>query len=368
MLLIGGVGLRRLISIGGGEPEYKTPEHIIDAMKEAMDEGHTHYGNFRHIPELREAVAAKYRRLGVDADPEHVLITPGSTMGIYMVFNGLMEPGDDLLTFDPCFFGYFHSQRLLGFNPVPVTRYKDENWRFHVEDLYKAATPKTKALLICSPDNPTGAVLGDNELKGIAEFAQEKDITVISDDIYDEITYDGARFRSIASLPGMSERTVILNGLSKAYAMTGWRVGYAIAPDEKLYEKFFEIQMSTFLVVNAAVQRASVAALTGPQDCVREMVAEYDEKRRFVLDAYGEMPGVNVTRPEGAFYLFPDVSSYGMSSPKMAEYLREEARVAITPGHLFGSNGEGHIRNAFCQSMGDLSEGLDRIKKALGKL
>ena len=267
--------MKRLISIGGGEPEYKTPEHIIDAMKEAMDEGHTHYGNFRHIPELREAVAAKYRRLGVDADPERVLITPGSTMGIYMVFNGLMEPGDDLLTFDPCFFGYFHSQRLLGFNPVPVPRYKEENWRFHVEDLYEAATPRTKALLICSPDNPTGAVLGDDELKGIAEFAEEKDITVISDDIYDEITYDGARFRSIASLPGMRERTVILNGLSKAYAMTGWRVGYAIAPDEELYEKFFEIQMSTFLVVNAAVQRAGVAALTGPQDCVREMVAEY---------------------------------------------------------------------------------------------
>jgi aspartate/methionine/tyrosine aminotransferase len=334
--------MKRLISIGGGEPEYKTPEHIIDAMKEAMDEGHTHYGNFRHIPELREAVAAKYRRLGVDADPEHVLITPGSTMGIYMVFNGLMEPGDDLLTFDPCFFGYFHSQRLLGFNPVPVPRYEDENWRFHVEDLYEAATPRTKALLICSPE--------------------------ISDDIYDEITYDGARFRSIASLPGMRERTVILNGLSKAYAMTGWRVGYAIAPDEELYKKFFEVQMSTFLVVNAAVQHASVAALTGPQDCVREMVAEYDEKRRFVLDAYGEIPGVTVTRPEGAFYLFPDMSSYGLSSPKMAEYLREEARVAITPGLLFGSNGEGHIRNAFCQSMGDLSEGMERIKTALAKL
>jgi len=367
-MAVAGARLKRLISIGGGEPEYKTPEHIIDAMKNALDEGRTHYGDFRHIPELREAIAGKYGKLGVDVNPEHVLVTPGSTMGIYMVFNALLNPGDDLLVFDPCFFGYFHSRRLLGFNTVPVPRYEGEDWKFHVDDLYSAMTPKTRALLICSPDNPTGTVLKEDELKGIAEFALEKDVMVISDDIYDEITYDGVGFKSVASLPGMRERTVILNGLSKAYAMTGWRVGYVIAPNEDLYRRFFEIQMSTFLVVNSAVQHAGVEALTGPQDCVREMVAEYDRKRRFVLDAYGDIPGVTVTRPEGAFYVFPDMSSYGLSSPKMAEYLRSEARVAVTPGHLFGSRGEGHIRNAFCQSMEDLSEGLERIKTALGRL
>lgn len=368
MKLIGGIKMKRLIRIGGGEPEYKTPEHIIDAMKRALDDGHTHYGDFRHIPELREAVAQKYQKLGVDVNPAHVLITPGSTMGIYMVFNALLNPGDDLLIFDPCFFGYFHSQKLLGFNTVPIPRYKDENWKFHLDDIYKAVTPRTNALLICSPDNPTGAVLNDEELKGIAEFAQEKDVMVISDDIYDEITYDGVKFKSIASLPGMQERTVILNGLSKTYAMTGWRVGYLIAPNEALYKKFFEIQMSTYLVVNASIQRASLAALTGPQDCVKKMVAEYDKKRHFVLDAYEDIPGVTVTKPEGAFYVFPDMSSYGLSSEKMAEYLRNEARVAITPGHLFGSNGEGHIRNAYAQSMEDLTEGLKRIKAALSKL
>ncbi|MCW4051539.1 MAG: aminotransferase class I/II-fold pyridoxal phosphate-dependent enzyme [Candidatus Bathyarchaeota archaeon] len=360
--------MKRLISIGGGEPEYKTPEHVIQAMKKAMDDGHTHYGNFRHILELREAVAAKYQKLGVDVDPELVIITPGSTMGIFMVFDALMKRGDDLLTMDPAFFGYYQPIEYLGINAVPVPRHKEEGWKFHTEDLYEKTTDKTKALLICSPDNPTGAVLDDEDLKGIADYTKEKDKWVISDDIYDEITYDGHKFKSIATLPGMQERTVILNGLSKTYAMTGWRVGYIIAPNKELYDTLFTTQMCTFLVLNAALQRASIAALTGPQDCVKEMVAKYEKKRDCVLDAWNDIPKVTVTKPEGAFYTFPDLSEYGLSSPKMAKYIRDEANVAITPGHLFGKNGEGHIRNAYAQSMPDLEEGLSRIKKALAKL
>ena len=360
--------MKRMISIGGGEPEYKTPEHIIDAMKQAMDDGHTHYGDFRHIRELREAISAKYQKYGVDVNPDHVLVTPGSTMGIFMVFRSILNRGDDLMVFDPCFFGYFHSKSLIGFNPVPISRYKTENWKYHVDDIYNAHTDKTKALLICSPDNPTGAVLNDDELKGIADYSKEKDVYVVSDDIYDEISYDGLKFKSIASLPGMQERTIILNGLSKTYAMTGWRVGYIIAPNKELYDQFFNIQMSTFLVVNAAIQHASLAALTGPQDCVTDMVKKYDKKRHYAYDFWQDIPNVNITKPEGAFYLFPDLSAYGLSSPKMAQYLREEAKVGITPGHLFGANGEGHIRNAYAQSMEDLEEGLGRIKTALQKL
>jgi aminotransferase len=360
--------MKRLISIGGGEPEYDTPKHIVDAMKKAMDDGYTHYGNFRHIPELREAVAAKYQKYGVDVDPELVIITPGSTMGIYMAYRTLMQPGEEYITMDPAFFGYYGPAKELGVNPVPIPRYKDENWGFHLDDIQKATTDKTKAILICSPDNPTGAVMSDEALKEIAEYSIENNVTVISDDIYDEISYDGHKFKSIASLPEMAERTIILNGLSKTYAMTGWRVGYIIAPDQETYDKLFNIQMSTFLVLNQAMQYASLAALAGPQDCVTEMVKKYEAKKDYALDRWSEIPNVDVTKPEGAFYLFPDLSAYGKSSPQLAKYLREEANVAITPGHLFGKQGEGHIRNAYAQSMADLEEGMDRIKAACKKL
>lgn len=357
----------RLISIGGGEPEYDTPSNIVDAMKQAMDDGYTHYGDFRHIPELRKAVADKYKRYGVEVDPEQVIITPGSTMGIYMAYKAFLEPGDELIVMDPCFFGYFMAVKEQGFKTVPVKRSK-EDWSFSIEDIYAATTDKTKALLMCSPDNPTGAILSDSELKELAEYSKEKGVKIISDDIYDEITYDGAEFKSIAALPDMKENTLILNGLSKTYAMTGWRVGYIIPPDKETYDKLFSIQMSTYLVLNQALQYASLEALTGPQDSVKEMVKGYREKREYVFDAWSDMPKVSVSKPRGAFYMFPDLSGYGMSSAKMAQYIREEAKVAITPGHLFGEQGEGHIRNSFAQSMDDLSEGLDRIKKALAKL
>jgi len=357
----------RLISIGGGEPEYNTPGNIVDAMKQAMDDGYTHYGDFRHIPELRRAVAAKYKRYGVEVDPEQVIITPGSTMGIYMAYKAFLEPGDELIIMDPCFFGYFMAVKEQGFKTVPVKRSK-EDWSFDIEDIYAATTEKTKAVLMCSPDNPTGAVLSERELKELAEYSLEKDVKIISDDIYDEITYDGVRFKSIAALPGMSERTLILNGLSKTYAMTGWRVGYIIPPDKETYDRLFSLQMCTYLVLNQALQYASLEALTGPQDSVAEMVKGYREKREYVVDAWNDMPDVAVTKPRGAFYTFPDLSAYGKTSAELAQYIREEAKVAITPGHLFGAQGEGHIRNSFAQSMEDLSEGLDRIKKALTKL
>ncbi|TRO50865.1 pyridoxal phosphate-dependent aminotransferase [Candidatus Bathyarchaeota archaeon] len=357
----------RSISIGGGEPEYDTPSNIIDAMKKAMEDGYTHYGDFRHIPELRQAVAAKYKRYGVEVDPEQVIITPGSTMGIYMAYKALMKPGDEFIVTDPCFFGYFLAVKDQGIKPVPVPRSK-EDWSFNIDDIYKATTEKTKAVLICSPDNPTGAVLSDKELKELAEYSIEKDVKIISDDIYDEILYDGAKFKSIASLPGMKERTIILNGLSKTYAMTGWRVGYIIPTDKETYDYLFSLQMSTYLVLNQALQYASLEALTGPQDSVKRMVEGYRKKRDYVIDTWNDMPKVSISKPKGAFYAFPDLSAYGMSSAKMAEYIKKETNVAITPGHLFGAQGEGHIRNSFAQSMDDLSEGLSRIKTALAKL
>jgi aminotransferase len=357
-----------VIRISAGEPEFDTPRHIVDAMKTALDDGHTHYGSFAGIPELKEAVSKKYEGYGVKSDPESVLITPGSTQGIYQSLKAITEPGDDVVVMNPCFFAYLTTFDFLGINAVSLPRYSDEGWRFHVEDLLEVVTPKTKAILYASPDNPTGAVLGDSELKSMAEVAEEKDLTLISDDIYDMITYEGIRFRSIAALPGMAERTVILNGLSKSYAMTGWRVGYVIAPTRELYQRMMTVQMATYLVVNAAVQRAALAALNGPQDCVSEMVKSYDEKRNYVLDRYEDMDGVDCGKPEGAFYMFPDVSSYGMTSKKLCDHLLREGRVGVLDGAEFGSRGEGHFRQAFAQSKEELSEGLDRIERALNKL
>ena len=351
-----------MINIGGGEPEFDTPPHIVEAMKRALDEGHTHYGSFAGIPEFKEAVAAKYDGYGVDVDPDRVLITPGSTMGIYMALKGMTEPGDEFLTADPCFFAYYSTFDFVGVRPVGFPRYEGEGWVVHPEDLTEAVTPRTRGILICSPDNPTGAVLTEGEMRGIAEVAVDHDLMVVADEIYDMITFNGVEHVSIASLPGMAERTVILNGFSKAYAMTGWRLGYVIAPSEELYRRLFSIQMSTYLVVNAAVQRAGVAALTGSQDCVREMVKRYDEKRRFCVDAYNAMDGVVCAAPQGAMYVFPDVSSFGLSSSELCGRLLE-AGVSVRAGSDFGSCGEGYFRQSYAQSPDDIREGLERIAR-----
>ena len=358
---------RRVINIGGGEPEFDTPPHIVEAMKRALDEGHTHYGNFAGVPELKEAVATKYDGLGVDVDPGRVLITPGSTMGIYMTLKALTEPGDGFLTADPCFFAYYSTFDFVGVKPAGYPRYEEEGWVVHPEDLAEAVTPRTKGILICSPDNPTGAVLTDSEMKGIAEVAVDHDLTVVADEIYDMITFDGVKHRSIASLPGMAERTVILNGFSKAYAMTGWRLGYVIAPTDQLYRRLFGVQMSTYLVVNAAVQRAGIAALTGSQEPVHQMVEAYDAKRRHCVDAYNRMDGVECATPQGAMYVFPDASSLGLSSSELCAKLLE-AGVSVRPGADFGPRGEGHFRQSYAQSMADIREGLERMAEVLEAL
>lgn len=357
----------RVIRIAGGEPEYDTPPHIVEAMKRALDGGETHYGEFQHISQLREAIAEKYRGYGVEADPGRVLVTPGSTMAIYMVLKKLVGRGKEALVFDPCFFGYYDVAREAGVRLRRVRRRRGE-WGFQVSDLYQATSEDTKALIVNSPDNPTGRVFSEEELRGIAEYSRETGVKVISDDIYDRILYDGAQFRSLAAFPGMEGRVVVINGLSKTYAMTGWRVGYIIAPSQEEYQALFETQMSTYLVVNRALQYAALEALTGPQDAVERMVEGYREKRGYVLDLWEDMPGVQVSKPQGAFYVFPDLSAYGLTSAQMAKYLREEAKVVLTPGHLFGEQGEGHLRNSFAQSMGDLEEGLSRVRKALAKL
>ncbi|MCW4013530.1 MAG: aminotransferase class I/II-fold pyridoxal phosphate-dependent enzyme [Candidatus Bathyarchaeota archaeon] len=360
--------MKPFISLEDGEPEYRTPEHINKAMIEALDLGLTHYGDYKHMIKLRESIARYYARYGVEADPEHVVVTPGSTMGIYIALKNLVGYGGELIVMDPCYFGYPDTFNDLELKPRYIPRDKDNDWHFNIEDIKEAYTPETKAILVCSPDNPTGAVISDEQLAEIAEFAVEKDLMVVSDEIYDRIIYDGYRFRSIATFPDMKERTIILNGLSKTYAMTGWRLGYMIAPTQQLYDQFWATQMGSYLVIPEAIQYAGIAALEGPQDCVDEMLKGYKAKRDYAYDFWSDIPRINVSKPKGAFYVFPDITEYGLSSTKLTEYIRRETNVGITDGSLFGARGEGHIRISYAQSMENLVEGLDRINLALSKL
>ena len=362
------MGMKPFISLEDGEPEYRTPEHINQAMIEALDLGLTHYGDYKHMIKLRESITRYYSRYGVKADPEHIVVTPGSTMGIYIALKNLVGYGGELIVMDPCYFGYPDTFNDLELKPRYIPRDKDNDWHFNIEDIRKAYTPETKAILVCSPDNPTGSVISDEQLAEIAEFAVEKDLMVVSDEIYDRIIYDGYKFRSIATFPDMKERTIILNGLSKTYAMTGWRLGYMIAPSQQLYDRFWATQMGSYLVIPEAIQYAGIAALEGPQDCVDEMLKGYKEKRDYTYDFWSDLPRVNVSKPKGAFYVFPDITEYGLSSTKLVEYIRRETNVGITDGSFFGTRGEGHIRISYAQSTENLVEGLDRVKLALSKL
>jgi aspartate/methionine/tyrosine aminotransferase len=356
---------QKLLKIGGGEPAFKTPPHIIDAMKKALDDDFTHYGNPEGLPEFRNAIINRYsKRYGTQFNPDNVTLTPGSSMGIFMVAKALCGPGDQIATMNPCFFGYLSPFKEIGVNPTWIPRNESEDWSIHASDIEKALTPRTKAILLCNPDNPTGAILKKSDLKSIAEIAEKHDLYIITDDIYDEIVYDNVKIEHITTLPNMKERTIVLNGVSKAYAMTGWRMGYIIAPNEKIQRALTDIQQATYFVTNPAIQIACTAALTGPQDCVKSMLNEYDKKRRMVYDLYNDMRGVTVTKPLGAFYFFPNFSSYKIKSTELTQKLRE-AGVSVTPGAMFGSNGEYHFRTAYCQSDEDLTQGLAIIKKTL---
>ncbi|MFO7707923.1 MAG: pyridoxal phosphate-dependent aminotransferase [Desulfobacterales bacterium] len=357
----------KVVNLGGGDPDFDTPAHIVDAAAEAIRKGLTHYVASRGIPELRRAVAAKFQRdnqVVYDPDSE-IIATGGGKLALFITLAAALEPGDEVLVFDPAWVSYEPLIRMLDGVPVQVPLRPEENFRLDPGALEGRITPRTKAMILNSPNNPTGRVLTPEELNAVADLAREHRIWVVSDEIYEHIVYDGCRHISLASLPGMRDLTVTINGMSKAYAMTGWRLGYLGAP-AALCEQILKVQQHVVTCAPSFTQAAGVAALQGPQGCVAAMTAEYDRRRRFMTDALNAIPGVACPLPEGAFYLFPRIDFRGMDSRALAGFMIDEAHVAATPGAAFGRSCGQNIRLTFATSMANLQRAAEQLKAAMG--
>ena len=356
-----------VIDLGGGDPDFITPEHIRAAATEAMNAGDTHYVASAGIPSLRKAIADKLRAdNGIDVDPNGgVIVTPGGKQALFEAALAFVEPGVDVMIPEPAWVSYGPMVELAGGTAVPVSLNPDDNWRLTLEALSEAWTPETRVLLINSPNNPTGRVFDEEELAAIATFAQERDLLVFSDEMYEKILYDGQRHTSIATLPGMAERTLVFNGLSKAYAMTGWRLGYVAGP-QPFMQQIEKVHSHSVTCATSFVQKAGVVALNGPQEFISQMVAAWDRRRRNLAERLNAVNGVSCPLVEGAFYAFADIRGTGMTSTQAADLFLQEAHVAVTPGVAFGAAGEGHIRLSFATSDDLLEDAADRIGRVLG--
>ena len=354
-----------IVSFSMGEPDFTTPENIIDACCDSLHAGFTHYTPSTGIPELREAVAEMENRVdGVPCKASNVLITP-TKQAIFMIALAYIDPGDEVILMDPTWVSYEACIRLAGGVPVSVSaKYEDE---FVVDPamIEAAVTPRTKMIILNTPSNPTGTVMPREVLKQIADIAIANDIMVLSDEIYEAIIYEG-KHTSIASFPGMFDRTLLVSGLSKTYAMTGWRLGWAVASEENI-KAINKLQSHSISCCVSFVQKAAVEAIRGPQDAKNAMVAEFRKRRDLALDLISEIPQLECNVPKGAFYVFPKYSM-DMSSAKLAEVLLKEGHVAVTPGIAFGPGGEGFFRVSYATSEGQIREGFDRIKKTLANL
>lgn len=356
----------KVVNLGGGDPDFDTPPHIVEAAVDAIKKGLTHYVASKGIPALRKAITDKFQRdnrVAYDPDTE-IIVTASGKLALYIALASMLEPGDEVLYFDPAWVSYEPMIRMLDGVPVDVPLHPEDNFILDGDVLKSRISPRTKAMILNSPNNPTGRVLTPEELNIVARSAQEHGFWVLSDEIYEHIIYDQRRHISLASLPGMRGITVTLNGMSKAYAMTGWRLGYLGAP-APLCEQILKVQQHVVTCAPSFVQAAGVAALQGPQGCVVEMTAEYDRRRRFMTDALNSIPGVHCPLPEGAFYLFPEVTFQGLDSNALAEFMIEKAHVAVTPGSAFGHAGARNIRLTFATSMANLRQAAEQMKTAM---
>lgn len=357
-----------VIDLGGGDPDFITPKHIRDAAIEAMNAGETHYVASEGIPGLRKAIADKLRDdNGIEVDPNGgVIVTPGGKQALFEAALAFVEPGVDVLIPEPAWVSYGPMVELAGGRPVPVALNPDDNWRITAESLAAAVTPASRVLLINSPNNPTGRVLDETELGIIADFARAHDLLIFSDEMYEKILYDGQTHVSVATLPGMAERTLIFNGLSKAYAMTGWRLGYAAGPKDFM-KQIAKVHSHSVTCATSFVQKAGITALTGPQEFISEMVVAWDRRRRNLAEGLNAINGMHCPLVEGAFYAFADVRGTGLTSAEAADRFLQEAHVAVTPGVAFGAAGEGHVRLSFATSDELLERAVERLGTMLGR-
>lgn len=355
-----------VVNLGGGDPDFDTPRHIVDAGVEAIRGGQTHYVASQGIPAFRKAIAEKLsRENGLSYDPDREIVaTASGKLALYIALESLLDPRDEVLYLEPAWVSYRPLIELIGGCPVAVSLSPADNFAVRSTLLERKISPRTKAILINSPNNPTGRVLGPEELQVIREVALKHDLWVISDEIYEHLVYDGHRHVSIATLPEMRDRTVVVNGMSKAYAMTGWRIGYLAAPSV-LSEQILKVQQHVVTCAASFGQIAATEALQGPQDCVKTMRQEYDKRRRRIAEALNSIPGVRCPLPEGAFYFFPEVDYKDYDSWQIAEYLISEAHVAVTPGQAFGEAARKNIRLTYATSMANLLEAVERMRRAL---
>jgi len=353
-----------VVSLGIGEPDFVTPPPILEAGIQSLRRGHTSYTSNSGVYELREAVANNLRRrygaVAYDVEKE-VLITVGVSEAMYLAMQAILDPGDEVIVPQPCFVSYTASVILAGGNVVDLPTYASDNFEVRPEAIRAAITPRTKALLIGFPSNPTGAVMDLGGMLEIARIAEEHDLIVISDEIYDRLVYGGHQHIMFAALPGMAERTIHLGGMSKDYAMTGWRIGYATGPAE-LIGAMRKIHQYLIMSAPTVGQAAALAALTDPasEEYVQQMVESYDRRRRLIHEGLNEI-GLECFEPKGAFYAFPSIKSTGMNEHEFCERLLVEEHVAVIPGSAFGKGGEGHIRCAYAASIDHIETALERM-------
>ena len=351
-----------------GEPDFDTPKNIKEAAVKALYAGYTHYVPAAGIPELREAIAeyiSKTRK--IDVDPEEVVVAPGAKPIMLYAILACVNPGEEVVYQNP---GYPIFESLINFvraKPVPIPLKEENDFRMDHEYVKEKITKKTKMIIINSPENPTGGILTREDLKLIADcVADRDDVVILSDEIYSRIIYEGEH-ESIASLPGMKEKTILLDGFSKTYAMTGWRLGYGVMRKD-IAQKATQLMINSNSCTCAFVQMAGVEALKGPQDEVDRMVAEFKRRREVIIPGLNEIEGISCKKPRGAFYAFPNITKLGMSSLEFSDYLLNEAGVAVLPGTSFGEYGEGYLRLSFATSVENIKKALNRIDEAVKKL
>jgi aspartate/methionine/tyrosine aminotransferase len=355
---------KTVIHLEIGEPDFDTPSNIREAAKRALDEAYTHYGPSAGLPSFREVIAQEVSKdWAIKVSPEQVVVTPGAKPIMFFAIMALINRGDEVIYPNPGFPIYESVIEFVGAKAVPIILREENDFEMDIEELREKITPQTKMLIINSPQNPTGGVLSKGTLEAIAEMIKGKDIMVLTDDIYHRILYEGEH-HSIASLPGMMDQTILLNGFSKTYAMTGWRLGYGVMRED-LAQQIAKLMTNSNSCTCSFIQMAGIEALQGPQDEASAMVAEFNRRRKVIVEGLNDIDGISCKNPKGAFYVFPNVKEIGWNCKKLADYLLEKAGVAVLAGTSFGKYGDGYLRLSYANSVENIQEAMRRMREAI---
>ena len=354
-----------IINLGIGRPNFDTPAHIKEAAKKSLDEGNVFYTSNYGTEGLRSAVAEKLKRdNGLDYEMTDVIVTVGANQAVSIAMTALLDPGDEVLVPNPSWLHYFYCADLVGAKTVSYPLLEENGFNVIPEDIENLVTPKTKMVIVNSPNNPTGSILSKESLQAIADIANKYDLIVLSDEIYEKLIYDDSVHYSIASLDGMKERTVLIHGVSKSYSMTGWRIGFAVSANKEFISAMIRVLQYTVTCANSFAQDGAEAALRGSQQCVEDMRLQFDRRRKLVYDRINKIEGLSCIAPKGAFYCFVNIKKLGMSDQEASDYYLNEAGVAMIPGSAFGEYGAGYLRVAFSNSYENIEKAMDRIAVA----